>query len=48
MWQRGDIVELEVFGDYGQLLVRDSAIELIEPILRVAEVPPPDQAAHLA
>ncbi|HLK16115.1 MAG TPA: hypothetical protein VKT78_15020 [Fimbriimonadaceae bacterium] len=33
----GEEVEVSIFGDYVDGLVRDSAIELLEPILAVAD-----------
>ena len=43
----GDEVELAVFGDYADFLIRDSAIELVEPILAVVEAPQPNSSASL-
>jgi hypothetical protein len=43
----GEEVDVKIFGEYVDGLVRNSAIELVEPILAVAETPENDQPARL-
>ena len=45
--QAGDEVDLSVLGDYAAYLLRVCAIELVEPILAVVEMPQPDSSASL-
>lgn len=47
VWSAGEIVELDVFGAYGEALVDDGAIELVEPILRPSDPPNGDTARLL-
>lgn len=42
-----EVVDVAVFGDYVDCLVRDSAIELVEPILAVVDPPQPNPPASL-
>lgn len=43
----GEVVDVAVFGDYTDFLLRDSAIELVEPILAVVDPPLPNPPASL-
>jgi len=43
----GEVVDVAVFGEYADSLVRDSAIELVEPILAVVDPSQPNAPASL-
>ena len=45
--QTGDEVDVSVFGRYAESLLRDNAIELVEPILAVVDAPYVDAPASL-
>jgi hypothetical protein len=43
----GDEVDISIFGEYVDGLVRDSAIELLEPILGLEQMPDSHSSARL-
>lgn len=45
--QTGDEVDVEVFGDFAEFLLRDSAIVLVEPILAAVDPPQSDNPVRL-
>jgi hypothetical protein len=43
----GEVVDIAVFGEYADFLVRESAIELLEPIISLVDVPQHDTNARM-